>query len=163
MSRKKDKDPRRIRMLGEREEKVVFRLTPLQVEDRRQVCLDVLDDIEQKENELKEMSSALRGKIKELKAGLKRTRKEVADAKVTEELVIQEWLMSDNQVIKVRKDTDLPVGDPRVARAEELQEKLFADKSDKDDGVPDDTETDSEDNAFPEPDGSGETFGAQPH
>jgi hypothetical protein len=170
MSNKKPKDPSRlVRMLAERSEKVVTKLTPIQAEDRRQVVLDVLDDIERLEDEQKQIAAGYKAKIKDLKAALKKTRKEVKDNRVTEELVIQEWLTADNQVLRYRKDTNTQIGDARVARAEELQEQLFPDKSKakaKAAGVEPELEPADEPQGtdpFPESDITADTFGAQAH
>lgn len=113
------KDPNeRVRMLVERTEVV---------EDQRAKVCELRDRQDTLDEELKSIKAGFKEKSDALELQERRARRLVSTGKDEAEVKIQDWLTRGNSVIRIRTDTGEPMGDPRKARADELQEQLFKD------------------------------------
>ncbi len=131
----KRKDPGdRIRKLGEREEQITVKLTQIEIEDQRHQVMMLLDDIDKIDQGLKAIKAEAKGRKDAILARIAEARRQESSGRRTDDVVVEEWLTQGNEVVRVRTDTGEQIGDPRTARAAELQEKLFTD--DKDHGFP---------------------------
>lgn len=124
---KKDTE-RRMRKLGEREEQVVVLLSDEEVEAQRRVVLDLMCDKDRLADGLKAIRAEYKARVDRLTAKIQDSRQQVSDRKRTDDVVVEEWLTAGNEVVRVRKDTGETVGQPRTARADELQEDLGLDE-----------------------------------
>lgn len=123
---KKKKDPNeRIRMVGEREQAIEIPLTADQLDDERSAVMEFLDHKEEIEDRKKEAMKNFASQIATVELQIEGSRRLIKSKRRKVVVVIEEWLTAANEIIQVRRDTNEQIGDPRRARAEELQERLF--------------------------------------
>lgn len=126
---KKRRDPNeRIRMVGDREVIIDIALTPIQLEDEHHNVMAFLDQKEEIEEKKKENMKNFAAQLAAVELQIDASRRLIKSKRRRETVIIEEWLTGANEIIQIRQDTQQQVGDPRRARAEELQEKLFPDK-----------------------------------
>jgi hypothetical protein len=122
------KDPmERVRKIGSRDETIEIRLTQIQIENERALIVALLDQREEIEEKKAEVVAQFKAQNATVDLQIESARRLIKSGRRHESVKIEEWLTVGNDVIRVRPDTGEILGDPRKARAEELQEKLFPD------------------------------------
>ena len=125
---KKPKDPfERVRKVGERDETLERRLTDVEMDDLHQQYLSLGNQREELENKKAEVLANYNAQFKAIDLQSDTTRKLLNSRRRSDTVHVEEWLNASNEIVRIRADTGEQLGDPRKARADELQEKLFPD------------------------------------
>lgn len=130
--KKKPKDPyERIRKVGQREESLERRLTDVEMDDLHVTYLSLGNQREDLETKKAEVMANYNAQFKAIDLQADTVRRLLNSRRKSDTVVVEEWLNASNQIVRIRADTGEQLGDPRKARADELQEKLFPDKEEK--------------------------------
>lgn len=121
---KKNGTAKFVRKLGEREEDVIVTLSDREVQAERKAAIDMMMKIEELKEKKKKNADEFSRNIKSFKADLEDTLEVIDNGSREEKIVVEDWLLSNNEVIRIRQDTREQVGPPRTATASELQEEL---------------------------------------
>lgn len=156
-TKKPPKDPfERVRMLEERDEVLEVRLTDVEMDDLHHTHLSLTNQKEDLKDKLDEVKSNYKAQFDAIDLQVTTTRRLLNTRRKQVPVKVQTWLNASNEVVRIRADTGDQLGDPRKARADELQEKLFPDKPPADPAPQSDAQP-----AGPPPDGQPE-FGSEP-
>ena len=123
----KKKDPG-VRMLDEREETLDVRLTQVEMDELHNQHLVLTNQRDDLEERLAELKANYKAQFEAIDLQVSSTRKLLNTKRRQVPVKVQTWLTKSNEVIRVRTDNGDQLGDPRKARADELQESLFPDK-----------------------------------
>lgn len=127
---KKNEEPRRVRKLGEREEVIKHQLTSDQLEETKDAILCSLDDDERLEERKAEFVKNIGSQLKTNELQRNELRRQVKSGTREETVIVEEHLLTNNEVLRVRQDTGEEVGKRRTATPRELQEDLPFGQSD---------------------------------
>lgn len=123
------RDPfERIRKVGEREELLERRLSDVEMDDLHQTYLSLGNQREDLESKKSEVLANYGAQFKAIDLQADTARKLLNTRRKSDTVLVEEWLNASNEIVRIRSDTGEQLGDPRKARADELQEKLFPDK-----------------------------------
>jgi len=164
--KKQPEGPKRVRMVGEREETVEVPLSTDDMDASTEKMLTLLEQRDSIDEKAKEIAKNYKSQGATLDLEISELRRAMRSRKRSVKLTIQEWLTESNEIIRVRADTDERIGDVRKARSEELQEKLFKDELGSDDGAESEAteEGDDEEEADANPFGdTSDDFGGSAH
>lgn len=128
---KQPRKPAPMKKIGERVEKVVEKLSPMQLEDERSRACELMRERTALKEKAKAAAADWKGKIAAVDESLRESLATVESGRRDREVTVIEWLTPDNEVVRVRADTNEQIG-KRTARTDELQEKLFDDGDDAD-------------------------------
>jgi CRISPR/Cas system-associated exonuclease Cas4 (RecB family) len=117
----KANEPRR--KLAERTETITVRLTPMQIEDERARVIDLLQEKDELEEKWKARKAEHKSQIAEIDSKRETALGMIRTGKVSQEVVIEEWLTDQNEVVRINKATREELN-RRNATAAELQEEL---------------------------------------
>lgn len=149
-------DPRRrVRKVGSRDETISVELTAAELDAGRKRIVQLMADEDQADDALAEVKAQYKARLQAIRSERSGLRRMDAAGKRSVDITVEEWLTANNEVIRVRTDTQEQVG-ARNATSAELQEPLF-----KDDAG---SEEDSQDEEDEESDlDKEEDFGTAPH
>ena len=134
---KKPKDPHeRVRMLEERDETLEVRLSDVEMDDLHMQHLQLGNQREELEEKLAEVKANYKAQFEAIDLQVVTTRRLLNTRRKAVAVKVQTWLNASNEVVRIRSDTGDQLGDPRKARADELQEKLFPDEQPQGDAAP---------------------------
>ena len=129
-SKREPKDPfERIRKVGAREESLERRLTDVEMDDLHQQYLVLGNQREELEKKKAEVMANYGAQFKAIDLQADTTRRQLNSRRKSDVVTVEEWLNASNEIVRIRADTGEQLGDPRKARADELQEKLFPTKA----------------------------------
>lgn len=155
---KKPRDPfERVRMLEERDETLEVRLSDVEMDELHQQHLQLGNQREQLEEKLAEVKANYKAQFEAIDLQVVTTRRLLNTRRKQVAVKVQTWLNASNEAVRIRSDTGEQLGDPRKARADELQEKLFPDS-----GPPADPPAPQIDAAAQETDPADNAFGDEP-
>lgn len=124
--KKKPKDPyERIRKVGQREESLERRLSDVEMDDLHQTYLKLGNQREDLETKKAEVIANYNAQFKAIDLQADTARRLLNSRRKSDLVIVEEWLNASNEIVRIRADTGEQLGDPRKARADELQEKLF--------------------------------------
>jgi hypothetical protein len=112
------------RKISQAMEGIVVKLTPQEVEETRASVMDMLDQKKAIEFAKKSAMSEFKAKLQELEERLSKACTEASTGKRELDVIVEEYLTSANEVVKIRADTGEPIGKPRTATVAELQEPI---------------------------------------
>jgi hypothetical protein len=125
---KKPKDPyERIRKVGQREETIERRLTDIEKDDLHQTYLALGNQRQDLEDKKAEVMANYNAQFKAIDLQADAARRLLNARRKSDVGLGEEWLNASNEIVRIRTDTQEQLGDPRKARADELQENLFQD------------------------------------
>lgn len=154
---KKPKDPfERVRKVGQRDEMHERRLTDVEMDDLHAQYLALGNQREELEEKKAEVLANYNAQFKAIDLQSDTTRKLLNSRRRSDTITVEEWLNASNEIVRIRADTGEQLGDPRKARADELQEKLFPDPAQ--DGEPE-AEHDADEATPPDISGESPMFG----
>lgn len=152
-TKKKSKDPfERVRKLEERDETLEVRLTDVEMDDLHDQHLNLTNQRDELEEKLAEVKANYKAQFEAIDLQVTVTRRLLNSRRKQIPVKVESWLNAANEVVRIRADTGEQLGDSRKARADELQEKLFADE-------PKDAGDAAQQDASDAPDGGDEMFG----
>ncbi len=130
MSRKPKADPAAdaepaARKLGERRETITVDLSPTEVEEEKTLVMDLLGRRQNLEAAKKSTMADYKAKIDKVSEQITSSCRVATTERREIEIDVEEWINRNNQVVRIRRDTGEILGEPRTARADELQEALF--------------------------------------
>lgn len=125
---KKRRDPtERIRKIGEREEIIESKLTQLQLDEERELVMNLLDQKDEIEEKKREVVKNYGAQLAAVELQIDAARRVIHAGRRRDTLLVEEYLTGANAIIRIRKDTGEQIGE-RNATSAELQETLPLEK-----------------------------------
>lgn len=119
----------RVRKIGQREEQLDRRLTDKELDEYKDQFIALADQREELERKKAEVMASYGSQFKTIDLQSDELRRKINSRRITESILVEEWLTDRNEVIRVRADLQEVIGNPRTARPSELQESLPLDQA----------------------------------